>query len=133
LPNEIFNLKTNDGFEFPGISTLRHINFIHDKNIFLFGGMDINTGNTLGNLYCISLEKLKINVNEFKEFEIIEKDILPINQNYLTIDIEKNNKIKNINNIMNNPVNENNKKNINLNKDLEEEKNKNKILIEKIN
>lgn len=95
--------------------------------------MDINTGNTLGNLYCISLEKLKINVNEFKEFEIFEKDILPINQNYLTIDIEKNNKIKNINNIMNNPVNENNKKNINLNKDLEEEKNKNKILIEKIN
>ena len=93
------------------------------KNIFLFGGMDINTRHALGNLYCISLEKLKINVNEFKEFEIIEKDIVPINQNYLTIDIEKNNKIKNIDN----------NKNINLNKDLEEEKNKNKILIEKIN
>ena len=119
------NIKINDGFEFPGISILRHTNFIHDKNIFFFGGMDINTRNALGNLYCISLDKLKININEFKEFEIIEKE------NYLTIDIEKNNKIKNINNIKTNPTYE--KKNFNLNKVLEEEKNKNKILIEKIN
>jgi len=42
LPNEIFNLETNDGFGFPGISMLRHTNFIHDKNIFLFGGIIIN-------------------------------------------------------------------------------------------
>jgi hypothetical protein len=132
LQNEIFNLKTNDGFEFPGISMIRHINFIHDKNIFLFGGMDINTSNILGNLYCISLEKLKINSKEFKEFEIIEKDKIPLNQNYFTLDNERKNKKENINNAMTNPVYENNEKHL-LNKELEDEKNKNKILIEKIN
>ena len=132
LQNEIFNLKTNDGFEFPGISMIRHTNFIHDKNIFLFGGMDINTSNVLGNLYCISLEKLKINSKEFKEFEIIEKDKIPLNQNYFTLDNERKNKKENINNAMTNPVYENNEKHL-LNKELEDEKNKNKILIEKIN
>ena len=134
LPNEIFNLKTNDGFDIPGISMFRHTNFIYNKNIFLFGGIDLK-GQTLGNLYCISLEKekAKIKVKEFNDFEksIIQKDI-PQNQNYFFENNEKKNKIKNANNIMINAY-ENNKKKIDLNEELEEEKNKNKILIEKIN
>ena len=59
LPTEVYNIETGELFKFAGIPMNRHLSFIYQANIFLFGGFNSKIPNqSLGNLSRISLEKV---------------------------------------------------------------------------